>query len=144
MKLPYTASAIFNHSRWQGESECLAGTSSHILGEILAWARGGGNGENDNSDCGDGSSTQRIFWLDGMASTGKSTIARTVARCCSDEGLLGASFSFLRGGGELETACTFVTLLALQLARRHQLVRAAICDAVRTQPDIAAQLLSDQ
>jgi hypothetical protein len=110
----------------------------------MAWARGGGNGGNDNSDCGDGGSTQRIFWLDGMAGTGKSTIARTVARRCSDDGLLGATFFFSRGGGELETARTFVTTLAVQLARRHQLLRAAICGAVRAQPNIAAQLLSDQ
>jgi hypothetical protein len=150
--LSYAASATFNHGRWQGESQCLTGTRSRILGEIMAWACGGGSsGSSSSGGGGDGATgqgagrQQRIFWLDGMAGTGKSTIARTVARACSDEGRLGARFFFSRGGGELETAPTFVTTRAVQLARRHPwLARACVCDAVRAHPDIAAQLLSDQ
>jgi hypothetical protein len=146
-KLPYATSATFNHGRWQGESQCLAGTRAQLLGEIMAWARGGdggvgGIGEGGSND--GGSSQQRIFWLDGMAGTGKSTIARTVAHSCNDEGRLGASFFFSRGGGELETARTFVTTLAVQLARRHAALRAGICAALRDHPDIATQLLSEQ
>jgi SpoVK/Ycf46/Vps4 family AAA+-type ATPase len=52
-----------------------------------------------------------------MAGTGKSTIARTVARACLDDGRLGASFFFSRGGGERETTPSFVTTIARQLAR---------------------------
>jgi hypothetical protein len=132
-KLPYAESATFNHCRWQGESQCLAGTRSAILSDILSWARGAAYGGG-----------QRIFWLDGMAGTGKSTIARTVARRCSDEGRLGASFFFSRGGGELETARTFVTTIAVQLAQWHPLLRSGVCEAVRTRPDIARKLLGDQ
>jgi hypothetical protein len=98
----------------------------------------------------DGGSSQRIYWLSGMAGTGKSTIARTIAQACLDEGRLGASFFFSRGGGERETARTFVTTIAVQLAQLLQLsgyrraLRAAICDAVLEQPDIAQHALGDQ
>jgi hypothetical protein len=101
----------------------------------MAWARSA-----STSDSG----SQRIFWLDGMAGTGKSTIARSIARRCSNEGLLGASFFFSRGGGELETARMFVTTIAVQLARRHRQLQTGIVNAVRADPDIADKLLVDQ
>jgi hypothetical protein len=115
----------------------MPGTRTQVLSDIMAWARG---------ESGDG--RQRIYWLNGMAGTGKSTIARTVARACLDAGRLGASFFFSRGGGELETARMFVTTLAVQLARLElpcrRALRTAICDAVRHQPDIAQLALIDQ
>jgi type II secretory pathway predicted ATPase ExeA len=114
-KLPYAAEATVHHYSRQGDSLCMADTRS-----------------------------QRIHWLTGMAGTGKSTIARTIARTCYDEGRLGASFFFSRGGGEREKARTFVTTIAVQLARRHAQLRAEICEAVRKQPDIAQHALSDQ
>jgi hypothetical protein len=57
-----------------------------------------------------------IFWLNGMAGTGKSTIARTVARRFADQKRLGASFFFFRGGGDLSLASKFFCTLASQLA----------------------------
>jgi hypothetical protein len=40
-----------------------------------------------------------IFWLKGMAGTGRSTISRTVARSLKGTNHLGASFFFKRGEG---------------------------------------------
>jgi hypothetical protein len=120
----------------------MADTRTEVLRNIMAWV----HGKTET----DGGSSQRIYWLSGMAGTGKSTIARTVARTCLDDGRLGASFFFSRGGGERETARTFVTTIAVQLARLPQLagygraLREAICDAVREQPDIAQHGLGDQ
>ena len=48
-----------------------------------------------------------IFWLNGMAGTGRSTIARTVARAFYDQGRLGASFFFSRGRRDLVEADNF-------------------------------------
>jgi adenylylsulfate kinase-like enzyme len=39
----------------------------------------------------------RIFWLDGMAGTGKSAIARSFCRFLHENSLLGGSFFCLRG-----------------------------------------------
>ncbi|GKZ28179.1 hypothetical protein AbraCBS73388_000846, partial [Aspergillus brasiliensis] len=56
---------------------CHKDTRKRILYEIQKW----GNGGDDNC----------IFWLRGMAGTGKSTIARTAAKMFNDQLLLGAS-----------------------------------------------------
>jgi len=57
-----------------------------------------------------------IFWLSGMAGTGKSTVSRMVARRWDDEKRLGASFFFSRGRGDLANASKFFATLACQLA----------------------------
>ncbi len=98
----------------------------------MAWAHGVADGG------------QCIYWLNGMAGTGKSTIARTVARTCCDEERLGASFFFSRGGGELETARKFVTSIAMQLARRLPHLKTHICAALRSQPDVIHHSFYDQ
>jgi adenylylsulfate kinase-like enzyme len=57
-----------------------------------------------------------IFWLNGLARTGKSTLFCTVARRYNKQELLGASFFFLKGGGDVSHASKFFTSLAVQLA----------------------------
>ncbi|MCJ1349615.1 hypothetical protein MMC31_007856, partial [Peltigera leucophlebia] len=57
-----------------------------------------------------------IFWLNGMAGTGKSTIARTVARKLDEESRLGASFFFSRGQADRDRAAKLFTSIARSLA----------------------------
>jgi hypothetical protein len=131
-KLPHAPEAAFNHISRQGHPVCLPNTRTQVLNDIMAWARG----EVDGGEC--------IYWLNGMAGTGKSTIARTVARACCDEERLGASFFFSRGGGEIETARMFVTSIAMQLARRLPRLKKLICAALRSQPDVVIHSFYDQ
>ena len=63
----------------------------------------------------DGYGGKRIFWLNGMAGTGKSTIARTVAHHYSEQKRLGASFFFSRDGGDVGHAGKFFATIAWQL-----------------------------
>jgi hypothetical protein len=142
-KLPYAEHATFNHYNCGGDSLCLPNTRTQVLADIMAWARGGPPSASSSASGSSGSSP-RIYWLDGMAGTGKSTIARTVARRCYDEGRLGASFFFSRGGGELETARKLVTSIAVQLAQHSPALRQRICAAVAAHPTIAQQTLHDQ
>ncbi|KAJ2901564.1 hypothetical protein MKZ38_001697 [Zalerion maritima] len=58
---------------------------------------------------------ETIFWLSGMAGTGKSTISRTVARAFSGKQRLGGSFFFKRGDGDRGKAAKFFTTIAAQL-----------------------------
>jgi hypothetical protein len=85
-----------------------------------------------------------IFWLNGMAGTGKSTIARTIARTFYDQDHLGASFFFSRGGGDLAKADRFFTTLALQLAKASPDLKRYICDSIARHGDIGQQSLRDQ
>ena len=56
-----------------------------------------------------------VFWLNGMAGTGKSTCARTVARSFADSGQLGASFFFKKGDGDCGNTTRFFATIATDL-----------------------------
>jgi hypothetical protein len=114
----------------QHEPKCLLNTRVDLLREIYEWA--------------DGSDERCIFWLSGLAGTGKSTIARTVARRYFDKQLLAASFFFSRGGGDVSHAGMFVTSIAVQLAHNVPALRHHIHNAVAERGDIAQQSLRDQ
>lgn len=64
----------------------------------------------------DASSNTDIFWLEGLAGTGKSTISRTVADKLQKQGKLAASFFFKRGAGDRANGRRFFTTVACQLA----------------------------
>ena len=57
-----------------------------------------------------------VFWPDGMAGTGKSTIARTIILKYQTCQRLGASFFFTSGKSGLGSSKLFVTTIATQLA----------------------------
>lgn len=78
--LPTTPSAAFNSPDNQDKSTCLPNTKVEILRDISEWA--------------DGMHDSCIFWLHGIAGTGKSTIARTIARTYYDQRSLGELSSF--------------------------------------------------
>jgi hypothetical protein len=90
----------------------------------------------DNSKC--------IFWLNGKAGTGKSTIARTVAQSFSDNDQLGASFFFKKGEADRGNATKFFTTIATQLCRRLPRLHAGIKKAIDDDPDIAERYLGEQ
>lgn len=128
--LPYAEDAPFNSYAKQHEPACLRNTRVDLLREIHSWA--------------DGQDERCIFWLSGLAGTGKSTIARTVARSYWDKQRLAGSFFFSRGGGDVGHAGRFVTTLAVQLARNVPAVKQFISDAIAESDDIASQSLRDQ
>ena len=101
-KLPCTHDAAFDSYLWEQQPRCLPNTRVAILKTVDEWSH------NPTSPC--------IFWLRGMAGTGKSTIARTVAKMFADQGQLGASFFFSRGRGDLGYAKKLFTTVAAQLA----------------------------
>ncbi|KAK2804059.1 hypothetical protein FQN51_002590 [Onygenales sp. PD_10] len=129
-QLPFAAEAVFNSFGKQHEPFCLPTTRTDVLEEITAWI----NGPDDRC----------IFWLNGRAGTGKSTIARTVARAHHNTGSLGASFFFSRGNGNAGHAGRFFTSIAIQLASKSASMRGHICKAITENRDIAKQALQDQ
>jgi hypothetical protein len=82
--------------------------------------------------------------LNGLAGTGKSTIARTVSRRYFDQKCLGASFFFSRGGEDVGRADKFVTSIAVQLASSVRTLRRYVSDAIVEHSDIANRSLRDQ
>lgn len=128
--LPAAADAPFNVYQRQHDLTCLRDTRVDLLRDIYSWA--------------DGQNERCIFWLNGLAGTGKSTVARTVARKYFDQKCLGASFFFSRGGGDVGHARKFVTSIAWQLADNIPSLQQHICDAIKERRNIASQSLRDQ
>ena len=88
MRLPPAAEAAVLRSvrcaqqagyRHGNRNGCLRGTRTAILDEIELWIR-------DLYD------PRTVYWLNGLAGTGKSTIAQTIAERTFADGRLGASF----------------------------------------------------
>jgi len=82
--------------------------------------------------------------LSGWAGTGKSTIARTVAREHYDRKQLAASFFFSRGGGDVGHANKFFTSIAAQLADNVPPLRQHIRAAITERSGIVSQSFRDQ
>ncbi|RDW67886.1 hypothetical protein BP6252_09282 [Coleophoma cylindrospora] len=128
--LSVATNAPFNSYDRQHEPTCLPDTRFDLLQTIYSWA--------DEQD------ERRIFWLNGFAGTGKSTIARTVARKYWNQKRLGASFFFSRGGGDVSHAGLFFTSIAVQLANNIPSLGRYICDAIAERKDVGSQSLRDQ
>lgn len=130
-QLPEAVQAPFDASDRQNDPSCLEGTRTEVLKQIRAWLYG------KSDSC--------VFWLRGMAGTGKSTIARTFSRELCDRGSLGASFFFSRGGGDVGHAGLFFTSLAKQLAFcGPKDLRSTFLRAIRQHPGIASKSRRDQ
>ena len=129
-KLPNATQASFNSSEKQYHPICLQNTRVGVLKEIRAWANG------QDEKC--------IFWLNGLAGTGKSTIARTIAHEYSEQKCLRASFFFSRGGGDVGHAGKFFTTIAVQLANQSPSLKNNICGAISENNNITSQSLRDQ
>jgi hypothetical protein len=79
-KLPVTKGASFDSHMDEHDARCLENTRVELRRQIVEWA------EDRNS--------KPIFWLKGMAGTGVSTIARSVAQSFADQHQLAASLFF--------------------------------------------------
>ncbi|KAG9570996.1 phospholipase, patatin family protein, partial [Aureobasidium melanogenum] len=129
-QLPFAEQAPFDSQTKQDDPLCLKDTRTEVLKEMRAWAYG------EDESC--------IFWLNGAAGTGKSTIARTFARDCNERRELGASFFFSRGEGDAAHAGKFLTSIVRQLTIRWPALKRHIGDALHEQPNIDKKTRQDQ
>ena len=109
---------------------CLRGTREDVLSQIEEWLI-------DNGD-------QRIFWLNGLAGTGKSTIARTFAETSFADGTLGASFFCSRDFEDRNNLRAIFPTLAFQLAHRYPRFREELLEVLKVNPDVGRESLSSQ
>jgi hypothetical protein len=111
-------------------SMCTPGTRVSILGDLLTWA------DAPDSPC--------VFWLNGLAGTGKSTIARTFCDRLHARGLLGASFFISRDQANRRDASNIVRSIAHQLAFSWRPVSDALCAKLRETPLSVTRSLQQQ
>ncbi|KAK9443771.1 G-protein beta wd-40 repeats containing [Metarhizium brunneum] len=104
-RLPIVAGASFDSHDEECNPTCLPDTRIELIKQIMEWA--------------DNPCAVPVFWLNGMAGTGKSTISRTIARSFAQTGHLGASFFFKRGEGDRGNSSKLFTTVAAHLAARQ-------------------------
>ena len=109
---------------------CLEGTRKGVLKDIGDWFA---------SDQG-----QSVFWLNGLAGTGKSTIAQTFAETTSTDGKLGASFFCSRDFEDRSNLQMIFPTLAFQLACRYPPFRKELLQVLKERPDVGHESLCSQ
>src|SRR5258705_438056 len=85
-----------------------------------------------------------IYWINGLAVIGKSTIARTVAEQVNDLGLPMASFFFARHNDALSNAKLFVTSIAFRLAEIFPKFMETVSNALKADGTLPGKSLDTQ
>jgi len=85
-----------------------------------------------------------VFWLNGLAGTGKSTITQTIAERAFASGLLGASFFCSRDFQDRSNLHFIFPTLAFQLAHKYPNFRSHLVSLLEFDPDIVDMSLYSQ
>ncbi|KZP11223.1 hypothetical protein FIBSPDRAFT_962437 [Athelia psychrophila] len=115
--LDYSGRARFD---CEDRTSCTERTRIDVIEKIETWTDNG----------------PPVFWLNGSAGTGKSTIAFTVAKSFKGRGILGASFFCSRDDATCSNQRLIFPTIAHQLAHFHPEFRRRLADVVKEKPDI--------
>jgi hypothetical protein len=110
--------------------KCLPGTRETVLQNIMLWARNPRD--------------QNVFWLNGLAGTGKLTIAQSFSDTVAGYGFLGASFFCSRDYLDRRELKNIFPTLAYQLACRYPHFRSHIVKIVKEDPTLVHTSLVSQ
>ena len=124
---PRACGAGYQHGDRQG---CLTGTREAILDKIESWTK-----DFNNSP---------VYWLNGLAGTGKSTIAQTTAERLFADGQLGASFFCSRDFKDRSNLHLIFPTLSFQLAHKYPSFRSILVPLLQSNPDIGHESLHSQ
>ncbi|KAK6706721.1 hypothetical protein SNK05_010600 [Fusarium graminearum] len=128
--LPIAEGASFDSHAEEHNPTCLPNTREELLRDIGCWI--------------DDDTSKTIFWLNGMAGTGKSTISRTVAQARSRRGNLGASFFFNRGEMDRSNLNKLMSTLAYQLSLSIPEAASFVKKALDDNPAIVRKSVKEQ
>ncbi|KAH7916876.1 hypothetical protein BV22DRAFT_1027298, partial [Leucogyrophana mollusca] len=123
--MPYAKGA-----KYQPEKQCLPGTRMEIMDEILDWVYG--------------DDAPRIFLLKGVAGSGKSAIAHTIAQQFHKLGRLGSSFCFDRSNLVGRHPTLLFSTIARDLADMDQQYWSSLSKAVKSRAGRNSQSMQEQ
>ncbi|KAL8364662.1 hypothetical protein RB595_003782 [Gaeumannomyces hyphopodioides] len=129
-KLPIAKNAAFDAQANEHNPNCHPDTRVELLADICKWI------DDPNGKC--------IFWLRGMAGTGKSTISRTVAGKLSAAKVPSASFFFKKGEGDRSKAAMFFTTILAQLVHQLPALASHVQSAIESDPTIVDKNKKEQ
>ncbi|KAF6824878.1 vegetative incompatibility protein HET-E-1 [Colletotrichum musicola] len=136
-QLPCAVNAMFDSAEMGAEESCLRGTQLSVLNNIQDWL--------------EDPAGEVIFWLHGMAGTGKTSISLTAAHALNNrqplaegreharDAFLGATFFFKQGDATRNSTKTFFSTIARRLAQEFPDLRVHIADAVKSNLEIGSK-----
>ncbi|KAH8781592.1 hypothetical protein BGZ57DRAFT_887356 [Hyaloscypha finlandica] len=132
--LRYAQGAMFN-SYGNTRTTCHPKTRVDLLRRIQSWAQE--------------PESKHIFWLNGMAGVGKSTISQTFAKWLTEQDDLqaldlGASFFFKRNEGDRGSALRFFPTIVRQLVVKLPGLDTLVADVIKHDPLIFDKSLGEQ
>src|SRR5258705_9156087 len=138
----HVAAARFDYYK-VGRVPCAEATRTEVLATIYDWFNQGDQeiGEILQTE---GNLKGRIFWLDGVAGTGKSTIAQTVANHFDETGELGASFFCSRDDANCSNINLIFLTIAYQLTLFNHSFKSYVSEAMRKNIGVEYALPSRQ
>ncbi|CUA72611.1 putative WD repeat-containing protein alr3466 [Nostoc sp, PCC 7120] [Rhizoctonia solani] len=106
--------------------ECAANTREQVLLDLQAWK--------DNPD------GEKVCWINGMAGTGKTTIANTLCALLDKTHELGASFFCTRSIPSCRNVKLILPTIAHQLARFSSPFRGALLQVLEQDPEVHSKV----
>ncbi|KAH8802341.1 quinon protein alcohol dehydrogenase-like superfamily, partial [Flagelloscypha sp. PMI_526] len=133
-KLDISRDAPYNSDTAQllQRRECTPNTRIKILRKIISWAK------DDTHPL-----LSSLFWIFGLAGTGKSTIAQSVCEILKREGILASSY-FCSIQLDSKDSKRIVPTLAYHLATRFPAFAGRLASTLRDDPERAVSRVSDQ
>ena len=127
-RLPYAENASYDTRQAPDNDEpqgCMADTRKQILAELEAWAID--------------EAAPNVCWLNGMAGTGKTSIAHTLSERLDEKQMLGASFFCSRSASEeVRNASLIVPTIASTLSQASPLLRSAMSQTIEDKPGVGS------
>jgi len=126
-------SARYNskYSTTAGRRECTAETREDILNVLKDWARDA-NGA-------------KVYWMNGMAGTGKTTILYSLCKWLEENEQLSGNFFCSRNGPEQDRdANNIIPTIAYQMAQYSSPIRAALSKALKKDSDAGTKDINTQ
>ncbi|CUA71943.1 Brefeldin A-inhibited guanine nucleotide-exchange protein 2 [Rhizoctonia solani] len=109
---------------------CTQGTRTAVLAGLDAWLH------DPNS--------ASVYWMNGMAGTGKTTIAYTFCEQVDNRKQLAASFFCTRNSVDCRDTSRIIPTISYQLARYSISYRSALCDILGHNPDAGSKYVMKQ
>ncbi|KAG8780840.1 hypothetical protein FRC12_022522 [Ceratobasidium sp. 428] len=131
-ELPYSSEARYSSTESDslGRNGCTRDTRVEVLDDLRDWTK---NNE-----------SHRIFWLNGMAGTGKTTIAYTLCEQLHQAGELAASFFCSHQLPSCRTVGRILPSIAYQLSLFSRPFRHEISDILEQDPEVHNQPVARQ
>ena len=114
-------------------SRCFEGTRVDVLDQLDRWI-----GDADTSE------SAPVFWINGQAGTGKTTLAYTFAVHCKRRGIPVTSFFCSRDFAERSNPKLIFTSIAHQLGQAFPSFRDQVAEVLRLNPHLASASISFQ